>query len=240
MNNKALTRYKLLDDVRGEVMGVMPRLVHDFCEGYEMVDADNATREIERLEARVKEVEASMVSHFQREHLEGDGPEIDRWKAQVRDIEEVLAAEKREVAYVRQERDALKAKLDQAKSYETDVQRRLFKFDATNIEDLASQRNVLKAKLAEVERELLLKEGDNRSARSEQEWLRGWVENLQERLNYAEAKLAASEQRVAGIQKEVQRIRNNGESLSDFGKGCMAACDDMLTYLQANPTQETP
>ena len=43
--------------------------------------------DIERLEARVKEVEASMVSHFQREHLEGDGPEIDRWKARVRELE---------------------------------------------------------------------------------------------------------------------------------------------------------
>ena len=53
MNNKALTRYKLLDDVRGEVIGVTPRLVHDFCEGYEVVDADDAAREIERLEGEL-------------------------------------------------------------------------------------------------------------------------------------------------------------------------------------------
>lgn len=30
---------------------------------------------------------------------------------------------------------------------------------------------------------------------------------------------------------EVKRIRNQVESLSDFGKGGMAACDDMLNYL---------
>ena len=61
MSGEALTRYKLLDDVRGEVLGVMPRLVHDFCEGAEMVDADDATREIERLEAQVKEVERELL-----------------------------------------------------------------------------------------------------------------------------------------------------------------------------------
>jgi hypothetical protein len=29
---------------------------------------------------RIRELEASCLSHFQREHLEGDGPEIDRWR----------------------------------------------------------------------------------------------------------------------------------------------------------------
>jgi hypothetical protein len=50
----------------------------------------------DRLEARVKELEASMVGHFQREHLEGDGPEIDRWKCKVdqlrRDLQAAQAA----------------------------------------------------------------------------------------------------------------------------------------------------
>ena len=82
------------------------------------VNADDATHEIERLEARVKEVEASMVSHFQREHLEGDGPEIDRWKARVREVETVrdqlsqaLSVRDHQYKVIEQERDRLAEKV---------------------------------------------------------------------------------------------------------------------------------
>jgi len=36
--------------------------------------------EVEQLSNLLRDHAASMLSHFQREHLEGDGPEIDRWK----------------------------------------------------------------------------------------------------------------------------------------------------------------
>ena len=38
----------------------------------------------EQLQQRITELEASMIRHFQEEHLEGDGPEIDRWKRVLR------------------------------------------------------------------------------------------------------------------------------------------------------------
>jgi len=37
---------------------------------------------------KVKELEVSMILHFQKEHLEGDGPEIDRWKRRVKELED--------------------------------------------------------------------------------------------------------------------------------------------------------
>lgn len=42
------------------------------------------------LKERVSQLEASMVSHFQREHLEGDGPEIDRWRLQTAALREEI------------------------------------------------------------------------------------------------------------------------------------------------------
>jgi len=39
-----------------------------------------ANEHIEKLEATVKQIQDSMLKHFQEEHLEGDGPEINRWK----------------------------------------------------------------------------------------------------------------------------------------------------------------
>ena len=62
MSDKVLTRYKLLDDVRGEVIGVTPRLVHDFCEGYEMVDADAAQREIAKRDILIRNLRNALVS----------------------------------------------------------------------------------------------------------------------------------------------------------------------------------
>lgn len=47
------------------------------------VQLGEALRRADAAEARVKELEQSMIGHFQREHLEGDGPEIDRWKARL-------------------------------------------------------------------------------------------------------------------------------------------------------------
>jgi hypothetical protein len=40
---------------------------------------------LEAAQARVKELEVSCISHFQRDHLEGDGPEIDRWKRKLKE-----------------------------------------------------------------------------------------------------------------------------------------------------------
>ena len=158
--------------------------------------------EIERLEETVAEWQHQVIEACQQANIPVDekvvapskvrdlGYTVTRLEARVRDIEEVLAAEKREVAYVRQERDALKAKLEQ-------------------VEEELRQMTLSNHFRAEDTLKL-------------------------------EAKLAMSEQRVFNVADEVLRIRNQGESSSDFGIGCMAACDDMLTYLQANPAQETP
>lgn len=40
--------------------------------------------------ARIEELEASMTRHFSEEHLAGDGPEIDRWKAKYQELEAAL------------------------------------------------------------------------------------------------------------------------------------------------------
>ncbi len=40
----------------------------------------------QRTEARLKALEDSMIRHFQEEHLAGDGPEIDRWKARLKAV----------------------------------------------------------------------------------------------------------------------------------------------------------
>jgi hypothetical protein len=47
------------------------------------------SEDVYALVAEVERLKASMVEHFQREHLEGDGPEIDRWK---REVERLKAA----------------------------------------------------------------------------------------------------------------------------------------------------
>ena len=81
MSDKMLTRYKLLDDVHGEVLGVMPRLVHDFCEGYEMVDADDAAREIGQLYNEVRRLESNR---------DGLVIEIERLEARLAQVQEAL------------------------------------------------------------------------------------------------------------------------------------------------------
>lgn len=40
------------------------------------------------LQEKIEELETSMILHFQKEHLEGDGPEIDRWKRMVKQLTE--------------------------------------------------------------------------------------------------------------------------------------------------------
>ena len=98
MSDKMLTRYKLLNDVHGEVLGVMPRLVHDFCEGYEMVDADDATREIAHRDSEIKRLERERVVVVNDFPNEGDVQygsekiaslldENERLEAQVRGLE---------------------------------------------------------------------------------------------------------------------------------------------------------
>src|SRR4051812_2094316 len=39
------------------------------------------------LSARVRQLEESIAGHYHRDHLAGDGPEIDKWKARVRELE---------------------------------------------------------------------------------------------------------------------------------------------------------
>lgn len=50
-------------------------------------ERDEARRERDALRAEVARLKTSMAEHFQRDHLAGDGPEIDRWKARVRELE---------------------------------------------------------------------------------------------------------------------------------------------------------
>jgi hypothetical protein len=50
-------------------------------------DIDGLRAEAARLAERVKELQQSMVRHFSEEHLEGDGPESERWKAKTRTAE---------------------------------------------------------------------------------------------------------------------------------------------------------
>lgn len=50
--------------------------------------AEAAERERDEAKARVSEVELSCLAHFQRDHLEGDGPEIDRWRWKVAVLEQ--------------------------------------------------------------------------------------------------------------------------------------------------------
>ncbi len=45
--------------------------------------AQSLHRAWKREREEVERLKQSMVHHFQREHLAGDGPEIDRWRAEV-------------------------------------------------------------------------------------------------------------------------------------------------------------
>lgn len=98
--------------------------------------------------------------------------------------------------------------------------------------DLAGEAHHLRLK-AEAER-------DDLKAKLEQVEA-GWQDTLKEQKlvrGSLQAKLAASEQRLLGMANEVRRIRAQGESSSDFGKGCKAACEDLLAYLGADAAQE--
>ena len=55
-------------------------LCRDCARAYAAQEVAEAQREVARLQK-------SMVNHFQTEHLEGDGPEIDRWKARCARLE---------------------------------------------------------------------------------------------------------------------------------------------------------
>ena len=54
-------------------------------------ERDEARERLAKAEARVREVEQSRLSHFQREHIEGDGLEIDRWRAKGKALEAQVA-----------------------------------------------------------------------------------------------------------------------------------------------------
>jgi DNA repair exonuclease SbcCD ATPase subunit len=71
------------------------------------------------LEARIAELEASMVRHFQEEHLAGDGPEVDRWKRRVAELEAKLAEAKQQTQDMILERDQL---LDEKKELEAEME----------------------------------------------------------------------------------------------------------------------
>ena len=46
---------------------------------------------------RIRELEKSIADHFTNEHLAGDGPEIDRWKRKVAELEAELAKAKLQI-----------------------------------------------------------------------------------------------------------------------------------------------
>ena len=73
------------------------------------------SRALTQSRERVGELEQSMVKHFQRDHLSGDGPEIDRWKLTIKEeraksaaLAERVKAEHDEIEALRKERDSWK------------------------------------------------------------------------------------------------------------------------------------
>lgn len=46
-------------------------------------EVERLKSELAAAKARITELKQSMASHFQREHIEGDGPEIDRFRARL-------------------------------------------------------------------------------------------------------------------------------------------------------------
>lgn len=66
--------YSLPKETMGRLLADLER--RDLWHGAYVVALAESRRSLER-------VEASMVRHFQEEHIAGDGPEIDRWKARL-------------------------------------------------------------------------------------------------------------------------------------------------------------
>lgn len=57
---------------------------------------------------RIKDLETSIIKHFHEEHLAGDGPEIDRWKRKVKELEGENAKLSGKLALVRTLTEELK------------------------------------------------------------------------------------------------------------------------------------
>ncbi len=76
------------DDIQRLIQGVK-NLEADLALNKSMLaHQTNLAREAE---PRTMKLETSMIKHFQDEHLAGDGPEIDRWKKKVKDLEAELS-----------------------------------------------------------------------------------------------------------------------------------------------------
>jgi rubrerythrin len=86
--------------------------------------------EVQRLLTDLERVEDSMVRHFQEEHLAGDGPEIDRWKARAKQAE----AERdrfEQLAHVRLNRkDSLRAVIQTRNNHIKHLEKRVERADA--------------------------------------------------------------------------------------------------------------
>ena len=56
------------------------------------VDIEGRSMIEQGLKERIRDLEYSIANHFTNEHLAGKGPEIDRWKRKVKELESELAA----------------------------------------------------------------------------------------------------------------------------------------------------
>ena len=68
---------------------------------------------------RITLLETSMRSHFEEEHLSGDGPEIDRWKSKVHDEEVKLLLAERSLAEAREKLAKVVEALEEMKAGHT-------------------------------------------------------------------------------------------------------------------------
>lgn len=116
-------------------------------------------------EARVKELESSMASRFQREHLKGDGPEIDRWRRrvisaeyvsrteslqkQVARLESVLAAEFKCAEGYIAAKDKLTEELSACQAKLREAEKLLVQCRGTKLEGLVVPSDVVRQLLAE-------------------------------------------------------------------------------------------
>jgi hypothetical protein len=75
-----------------EELGVAKRLFQEANSLYHGADATvtDLDNKLAASEARAEALQKSMAEHFQRDHLSGDGPEIDRWKARAAKLAAVV------------------------------------------------------------------------------------------------------------------------------------------------------
>lgn len=85
MHHKALERLQRTEVERDEAREARDNWAKQ-CNLASEAQAD-ALNNVTRLQEEVDRLKQSMVDHFKRDHLAGDGPEIDRWKARVQELE---------------------------------------------------------------------------------------------------------------------------------------------------------